>query len=125
MPLGGRANYRKKGFDCIRKIINIALVLTLLAGLCVPAAAGSAFTDVPTGNWAYSFVQRAADQSWVSGVGGGRYAPNSHVTYGQFAVMLGNAIYPSDMAAQARPDSGGSLPAWWPPSTTFGRTRIC
>lgn len=35
----------------MRKIINIALALTLLAGLCVPAfAAGKTFTDVPAGN---------------------------------------------------------------------------
>lgn len=95
----------------MRKIINIALVLALLAGLCIPAfAAGKTFTDVPAGNWAYSFVQRAADQGWVSGVGGGRYSPNSHVTYSQFAVMLGNAIYPSDMAAQAKTGQ------WWEPA---------
>lgn len=95
----------------MRKIINIVLVMTLLAGLCIPAfAAGKTFADVPTGNWAHPFIQRAADQGWVSGVGGGRYSPNSHVTYSQFAVMLGNAIYPSDMAAQAKTGQ------WWEPA---------
>ena len=95
----------------MRKIINIALVLALLAGLCVPAAAaGTAFTDVPQGQWYYTWVTKAAQAGWVNGVGGGRYSPNSHVTYSQFAVMLGNAIYPSDMAAQAKTGQ------WWEPA---------
>lgn len=85
----------------MRKIINIALALVLLAGLCVPAAAArSAFSDVPAGNWAHSYVQRAADQGWISGVGGGRYDPDNHVTFGQFALMLGRALYPGDIAVQ-------------------------
>ena len=85
----------------MRKIINIALALVLLAGLCVPAAAaGSAFSDVPAGNWAYSYVQRAADQGWVSGVGGGRYAPNSPVTYAQFALLLSKVLYTNDINSQ-------------------------
>lgn len=45
----------------MRKIINIVLVLTLLAGLCVPAAAaGTTFTDVPQGQWYYTWVTKAA-----------------------------------------------------------------
>lgn len=95
----------------MRKIINIVLVMTLLAGLCIPAfAAGKTFADVPTGNWAHPFIQRAADQGWVSGVGGDRYEPNKTVTYSQFAVMLGKALYPDDFAAQP---AGAQ---WWTPA---------
>lgn len=95
----------------MRKIINIVLVLTLLAGLCVPAAAaGTTFTDVPQGQWYYTWVTKAAQAGWVNGVGGGKYEPNKSVTFSQFAVMLGKALYPDDFAAQP---VGAQ---WWTPA---------
>ena len=95
----------------MRKIINTVLVLTLLAGLCVPAAAaGTAFTDVPQGQWYYTWVTKAAQAGWVNGVGGGKYEPNKSVTFSQFAVMLGKALYPDDFAAQP---AGAQ---WWTPA---------
>ena len=87
----------------MRKIIHITLILALLIGLCTPAfAVGKTFADVPTGNWAHSYIQRAADQGWVSGVGGGKFTPNSHVTYAQFALMLSKALYTNDINSQPK-----------------------
>ncbi|MGI6255991.1 MAG: PepSY domain-containing protein [Acutalibacter sp.] len=73
----------------------VALMLTL--ALALPAsAANSAFSDVTYNNWAYPYVQRAAGEGWVSGVGGGRFAPNSQVTGAEFVTMVTRAFYLSD-----------------------------
>lgn len=58
------------------------------------------FGDVSADKWYYTWVTKAAQAGWVSGVGGGRYEPNKSVTYSQFAVMLDRALYADDMAAQ-------------------------
>lgn len=92
----------------MRKIVNFCLVLALMMGLCTPAlAAGKAFSDVPAGVWYTKYIERAAANKWVSGVGGGKYQPNAHVTYGQFCTMIANALYPQDVASE--PSSG----EWW------------
>lgn len=43
-------------------------------------AAAPTFSDVPEGHWAYAYVAEAAEQGWVSGVGGGLFAPDRQVT---------------------------------------------
>ena len=86
----------------------ISLLLALSLALAVPAfAAGQTFTDVPQGEWYHAQVTRAAQQGWVNGVGGGRYEPDKPVTHSQFAVMLDQALYAGDLAAQP----AGA--AWW------------
>lgn len=73
----------------MKKITAFLLSVALLAGLCVPAfAAGQTFTDVPANQWYTRYVERAASNGWVNGVGGGRYDPNGTVTYAQYATML-------------------------------------
>jgi hypothetical protein len=56
-----------------------------------PAPGGSAwFTDVAVGTWYHDPVQWAAEQGMVSGVGGGRFAPDRPITRQEMAVMLMN-----------------------------------
>ena len=70
-------------------------------------AAAPTFIDVPEDTWYYTWVTKAAQQGWVSGVGNGKYEPGESVTYSQFAIMLGQALYADDLAAQP---SGAQ---WW------------
>lgn len=92
----------------MRKIINIVLILALLTGLCVPAlAAAPVFTDVSSDKWYYTWVTKAAQQGWVSGVGDGRFDPEGSVTFAQFALMLDRALYPDDI------DSQPAGAQWW------------
>ena len=66
----------------MKKITAFLLSLALLAGLCIPAmAAGTTFSDVPSGQWYTPYVERAAGAGWVNGIGGGRYSPSAKVTY--------------------------------------------
>ena len=94
----------------MRKIINIVLILALLTGLCVPALAATptpVFTDVSSDKWYYTWVTKAAQQGWVSGVGDGRFDPEGSVTFAQFALMLDRALYPNDI------DSQPAGAQWW------------
>ncbi|MCI9026668.1 MAG: S-layer homology domain-containing protein, partial [Lawsonibacter sp.] len=76
-----------------KRILSIALALTMMAGLSVTAlAAAPTFIDVPEDTWYYTWVTKAAQQGWVSGVGDGRFDPEGSVTFAQFALMLDRAL---------------------------------
>ena len=46
------------------------------------------FTDVSSDKWYYTWVTKAAQQGWVSGVGDGRFDPEGSVTFAQFAKSI-------------------------------------
>ncbi len=46
------------------------------------------FNDVPTGYWAYSFIQTLADNGITAGCGNGNYCPFKAVTRAEMAVFL-------------------------------------
>lgn len=94
----------------IKKCISCCLALALSVGLTVPTlAAGPAFSDVPTSHWAYSFVSRAAQNGWVTGVGGDQFAPNSTLTFSQFYTMIA-PVFAADKFSDYTAPSGSS---WW------------
>ncbi len=67
------------------------------------------FADVPTGYWAYRYVEYAKAQKVVEGYGDGSYGPLLPVDRGQMAVFMARAIVPIDQ----RP----GLPDYLPPQT--------
>ena len=87
-----------------KRAISFALSVCLCLGLAVPGwAAGAAFSDVPAGHWAYEFVEKAAAEGWVAGVGDGVFGVNDQVTYAQFSTMLVRAYYNDDYEAYTGP----------------------
>ena len=84
----------------MKKTVSLLLALALSAGLAIPALAvyeTPTFTDVPKGNWAYTYVERAAEKGWVNGVGGGAFQPGGNVTYAQLATMLTQAFFSDEL----------------------------
>ena len=80
------------------------LSLPLCLGLAVPsAAAGQAFSDVPQDHWACSFLEKAAGEGWVAGVGDGLFGVDNQVTYAEFSTMLVRAYYEDDLNAYTGP----------------------
>lgn len=81
-----------------KRVLSVGVVLCLILGLSLTVGAVSnctpTFSDVPTNHWAYSYVERAADNGWVTGVGNGKFGVDNNVTYGELALMLGRSIYP-------------------------------
>ena len=96
-----------------KKILSLALSLTLMAGLAVPVRAANeepTFTDVPATHWAYAYVEQAAEKGWIKGNPDGTFAPNSNVTYAQFSVMLIQAFFPDELADYTGPGSPWFVP---------------
>lgn len=69
------------------KRIAIGLVLAA-AGLTAGMTAGAAFADVPSGHWAGTVIERAAQAGIMQGQGAGRFGLGQSVTRAEFAAML-------------------------------------
>lgn len=90
----------KKRLFCV--ILALALCLELSAPVL---AAGSAFTDVPVGHWAYSYVSQAVKKGWISGYGDGTFGIDDQVTYDQFYTMVVRAFFPGELSAYTGPSA--------------------
>lgn len=103
--------YMKKRF--------VSIVLALWFGLSVPAGAAwePSFSDVREGHWAYTYIEMAAADHWISGYGDGRFGPDDQVTYAQLAAMLLQTIqaFQKDLDAYAGPTE-----PWYIPYCTVG-----
>lgn len=70
-----------------------AEVCALLAqALDVYSSADGYFADVPKGSWYASSVNAMASLGLISGVGGGRFAPNATMTQEEFITVLGRLV---------------------------------
>ena len=65
-----------------------ATVIGRMAGVDESKYTGSAFSDVPEGEWYSAYVKWASENGIVSGVGEGRFSPDSEITREQMAAML-------------------------------------
>ena len=87
-----------------KKLCSLVLASALCLGLSVPVlGAGAAFTDVPEGHWANSYVEQAVDKGWVAGIGDGLFGVDNQVTYAQLATMFVQAFYQEELAAYDGP----------------------
>ena len=79
-----------------------AEVCALLAqALDVYSSADGYFTDVPKGSWYASSVNAMASLGLISGVGGGRFAPNATMTQEEFITVLGRLVEFLNLDARA------------------------
>ncbi len=77
-----------------RKILSILLTLAMVMGL-LPTFAFAApgnFPDVPTGEWYYNDVQKAANTGLINGYPDGTFGPNRNMTYAE-AVKLAACMH--------------------------------
>lgn len=100
-------------------VMSRAMLVTVLWRLAgAPAPKGvNTFSDVPGGTWYTDAVTWAAENGVVSGIGGGRFAPNSDVTREQTAVILFNYAHSRGYDVGARADlsafpDAGSVSGW-------------
>lgn len=78
----------------MKKLLSLLLSLTVIMSLSVPAfAAGPSFSDVSVSHWAYQFVEQAAKEGWVAGVGDGKFNPNGKVTGAEWYTMVTRAFF--------------------------------
>ncbi len=105
------------------KVVSLIVALALVCGVVMSAFAANdyvnpTFTDVPKSHWAYTFVEKAVEKGWVTGMGDGTFAPDRNVTYSQFCVMLVKAFYNEDYESYNGPKG-----AWYVPSTTIASQK--
>jgi len=72
--------------------LTIAVLMFLLPSSSAAASTTETptFTDVPVGHWAYSSVESVYAKGLMSGVGGGKFEPDSLVTEAEMAQTLYN-----------------------------------
>lgn len=71
--------------------LSIALALTMVSTTAF--AASVEFTDVPSSHWAHASVIEMAEKGVVAGVGNNLFAPDTTVSYAQFATMIVRSFY--------------------------------
>jgi len=57
-----------------------------------PAPATATFNDVPTGHWAFRFIEALVSSGITAGCGGGNYCPDQPITRAEMAVYLSAAL---------------------------------
>ena len=57
-----------------------------------PAPVTATFGDVPTGHWAFRFIEALAASGITGGCGGGNYCPDNPITRAEMAVFLSAAL---------------------------------
>lgn len=105
------------------KVVSIVVALALVCGVVMSAFAANdyvnpTFTDVPKSHWGYTFVEKAVEKGWVTGMGDGTFAPDKNVTYSQFCVMLVKAFYNDEYESYNGPKG-----AWYVPFTTIASQK--
>lgn len=75
-----------------KRIAQVMAALVAVVALAVTFAAPT-FSDVPMSHWAYQYVERAADEGWVAGIGNGKFNPNGDVTGAEWYTMVARAFY--------------------------------
>lgn len=68
----------------------VAMLAKMTSEADVSAAANAGFTDVPSNEWYYGYVNWGYENGIVNGMGDGTFAPNANITREQMAVMLCN-----------------------------------
>lgn len=74
-----------------------SFLLALLVCTATAFAAAPSFTDVLANYWAYNYIEQAAENGWVNGVGNGKYAPEDKVTGAEFVTMVSRVFYQHTM----------------------------
>ncbi len=83
----------------------VGAVLASSAGVSYGISGKNSFTDVPSNHWAYSSIQKAAANNWVSGVGNNKYNPNGKVTAAEWYTMVVRAMFKDDVPKEPRKDA--------------------
>ena len=97
-----------------------AIVLCTALATTIPSQAlAASFSDVPSNHWAYSSIQKAAANNWVSGIGSNRYDPEGKVTEAEWYTMVIRSIYPDKIPAKAKTDEWYSG-EWFSPYVEAG-----
>ena len=104
----------------MKKLLSLLLSLTVVMSLSISAfAAGPSFLDVSQNHWAYQFVEQAANNGWVAGVGDGKFNPNGKVTGAEWYTMVTRAFFADKIPDQV-PAGQWYSGKWYAPYAAAG-----
>lgn len=104
----------------MKKLLSFILSLSLTLSLSISAfAAGPSFSDVSQSHWAYQFVEQAANNGWVAGVGDGKFNPNGKVTGAEWYTMVTRAFFADKIPDQV-PAGQWYSGKWYAPYAAAG-----
>lgn len=75
--------------------------------MSVPAFAVQSFGDVATTHWAYDYIEYAASNGIVEGIGDGRFEPDGTLTAAQFLAIITRGFYADEI------NMSGAEGAWY------------
>ena len=84
------------------RILAVALALALAMGIAPAYAAAPTFSDVPSNHWAHSYIEEAAADGAVNGVGNNRFDPDGILTVAEWSCILARAFYRNEVEAKAK-----------------------
>ena len=84
------------------RILAVALALALAVGIAPAYAAAPRFSDVTADHWAYSYIEEAAADGAVNGVGNNRFDPDGILTVAEWSCILARAFYGNEVEAKAK-----------------------
>lgn len=93
----------------ISLLLIAAMLISIFAGIFASNGKPT-FTDVPSSHWSYSYVEKAAENGWVSGIGNGKFGVDNQVTYAEFSTMLVRAFLSEELEHY-----GGHATSWYEP----------
>ena len=93
----------------ISLLLIAAMLISIVAGIFASNGKPT-FTDVPSSHWSYSYVEKAAENGWVSGIGNGKFGVDNQVTYAEFSTMLVRAFLSEELEHY-----GGHAAFWYEP----------
>jgi len=99
----GEAGYTFSGWSGACTGINPTCLITVDSDKSVTAhfliKGTTSFGDIPSGYWAWNYIEALLNNNITSGCGGGNYCPESLVTRGQMAVFVVKALGEQPAAA--------------------------
>ena len=85
-----------------KRLATLGLTTALILGTAVNVYADTSFSDVTSSHWAYSYIQEASENGWVTGKGNNIYDPEGKVTTAEFYTLLARAFYGSEVPSTAQ-----------------------
>ena len=75
-------------FDPNGKLTRAQMAKIIAEAFDLTGISSKQFSDVPTGNWAYSYVQALANNGVTTGYEDGTFKPNDHITRAHFGLFI-------------------------------------
>ena len=76
----------------MKKIIPVALSVSLLLGTTMPMVIAKSFNDVEQSHWAYTYIDELSNEEVVNGYEDGTYRPSQTITKAEYLKLLVSTV---------------------------------